>query len=128
MHSQNSRARSRSLSYGSSRSVRARPATAPAPTKYNDGTTMDAEEHEARRWLRIHDSDYWLQYCDFALGAFTYLENRVTNNCPAAYHYRESYQMCGRWRACSTRRTPRSTWAPTVSTRSLTSSPSPTTT
>jgi hypothetical protein len=61
--------------------------------KYNDGTTMDAEEHEARRWLRIHDSDYWLQYCDFALGAFTYLENRVTNNCPAAYHYRESYQM-----------------------------------
>jgi hypothetical protein len=32
MHSQNSRARSRSLSYDSSRSVRARPATAPAPT------------------------------------------------------------------------------------------------
>jgi hypothetical protein len=27
------------------------------------------------------------------LGAFTYLENRVTNNCPAAYHYRESYQL-----------------------------------
>ena len=26
--------------------------------KYTDGTTMDAEEHEARRWLRIHDSDY----------------------------------------------------------------------
>ena len=58
MHSQHARARSRSLSYGSSRSVRARPATVPAPTKYNDGTTMDAEEHEARRWLRIHDSDY----------------------------------------------------------------------
>ena len=98
MHSQNSRAHSRSLSYGSSRSVRARPATAPAPTKYNDGTTMYTEEHEARRWLRIHDSDYWLQYCDFALGAFTYLENRVTNNCARARPrtttaYRESYQM-----------------------------------
>jgi hypothetical protein len=32
MHSQHARARSRSLSYGSSRSVRARPATAPPPT------------------------------------------------------------------------------------------------
>ena len=63
--------------------------------KYNDGKTMDAEEHEARRWLRIHDSPEWLKYCGFASGGFTYLENRVTNNCPAAYHYRESYQMWG---------------------------------
>ena len=61
--------------------------------KYTDGTTMDAEEHEARRWLRIHDSPEWLKYCGFASGGFTYLENRVTNNCPAAYHYGDSYQM-----------------------------------
>ena len=61
--------------------------------KYTDGTTMDAEEHEARRWLRIHDSADWLKYCGFASGGFTYLENRVTNNCPRAYHYRDSYQM-----------------------------------
>ena len=28
-----------------------------------------------------------------ASGGFTYLEHRVTNNCPAAYHYGDSYQM-----------------------------------
>ena len=61
--------------------------------KYSDGTTMESEEHEVRRWLKIHDTREWLQYCDFASGAFTYLKNRVTNNCPAAFHYKDIYNM-----------------------------------
>ena len=61
--------------------------------KYSDGTTMDSEEHEVRRWLHIHDSAEWLKYCDYASGGFTYLENRVTDNCPAAFYYKECYCM-----------------------------------
>ena len=61
--------------------------------KYSDGTTIDAEEHEVRRVLRIHNSDYWHECCTNAKGAFRYLENRITNNCPPAYHYKDCYQM-----------------------------------
>lgn len=61
--------------------------------KYDDGSTIDCQEHEIRSWLHIHDSAEWLKYCEYASGAFTYLENRVTNNCPPAYHFQESYQM-----------------------------------
>ena len=39
-------------------------------------------------------SSVWIHsWNNHASGGFTYLEHRVTNNCPAAYHYGDSYQM-----------------------------------
>ena len=61
--------------------------------KYSDGAEMGSEEHEVRRSLAIHKSPDWLLYCDYAMGAFDYLENRVTDNCPAAFHYKDNYEM-----------------------------------
>jgi len=62
--------------------------------KYSDSSNMESEEHEVRRWLKIHDTREWEQYnCGYASGAFTYLKNRVTDNCPAAFHYKDIYNM-----------------------------------
>ena len=93
--------------------------------KYSDGTTMESEEHEVRRWLKIHDTREWLQYCGFASGAFTYLKNRVTNNCPAAFHYKDIYNM---WKLArvfnpALLRTPGSTSHPATLMGSMTSHP-----
>ena len=63
--------------------------------KYSDGATIDSEEHEVRRWLAIHDSPDWLLYCSYAMGAFNYLENRLTDNCFPAFHYKDNYEMWG---------------------------------
>ena len=35
--------------------------------KYSDGTEMDSEEHEVRRWLRVHDHALWLKCADHRL-------------------------------------------------------------
>ena len=61
--------------------------------KYSDGKTITSDENEVRRWIRIHDSAEYQQYCGYASGAFTYLENRLTDNCAPAYHYKDVYKM-----------------------------------
>ena len=59
--------------------------------KYEDGTTIEAEDHELRQWLPMSTNPEYVKYCGYAHGAFAYLERRITNDCAEAYHYAENY-------------------------------------
>ena len=55
--------------------------------KYEDGTTIENEDHELRQWLPASTNAEYIKYSRYALGAFLYLERCITNDCAEAYHY-----------------------------------------
>ena len=59
--------------------------------RYEDGTTLNAEDHELRPWLPVASKPEYIKYSRYALGAFSYLERRITNDCAEAYHFADNY-------------------------------------
>ena len=61
---------------------------------YSDGGKIEYEEREVRNWIDVRNFPEWKAAVAAVKEAYTYLENRITNNCQAPYHCAASYEVC----------------------------------
>eukprot|EP00966_Prymnesium_polylepis_P330431 7386086-Prymnesium_polylepis.1 len=61
---------------------------------YDDKTTIEYEEREVRNWIDVRKFPEWRRAVDMVKEAYTYLENRITNNCQTPYHCAAPYEIC----------------------------------
>lgn len=62
--------------------------------KYSDGSKIDQEAHEARKWIEIADLPEWKRLVSAAKEGIQYLHNRLHGNLPAGQvHYDCSYMF-----------------------------------
>ena len=47
-----------------------------------------------RNWIDVRKFPEWQRAVDAVKGAYTYLENRITNNCQTPYHCAAPYEIC----------------------------------
>jgi hypothetical protein len=72
----------------------------PTPAKptyqitYSDGGKLEYEEREVRNWIDVRKFPEWQTTVDCVKEAYTYLENRITDNCQTPYHCSTSYEVC----------------------------------
>ena len=63
--------------------------------KYNeDGTSIEQEEQEVRNIINVLKFDDWKAAVEIVKGAYTYLENRITDNCQTPYHCSGPFEVC----------------------------------
>ena len=63
--------------------------------KYNeDGTSIEQEEQEVRNIINVLKFDDWEAAVEIVKGAYTYLENRITDNCQTPYHCSGPFEVC----------------------------------
>ena len=71
--------------------------TAAAPTykiTYSDATSVEYSETEVRNWIDVLGFAEWQTAVNGVRQAYTYLENRLTNNCQTPYHCAAAYEIC----------------------------------
>ena len=72
----------------------------PTPVKpayeitYSDGSKIEYEEREVRNWIDVRKFPEWQKAVNSVKQTYTYLENRLTDNCQAPYHCSSSYEVC----------------------------------
>ena len=62
--------------------------------KYEDNTSVEYDEHEVRNWITVLKFPEWTAAIASIKEGYTYLENRITDNCQAPYHCSAPYEVC----------------------------------